>query len=75
MGVFKKIWPDVWSARMEYILNNAMCLLVSRPTLLGINRMADRVSEESCGQCYRPIVKIIGLKNMQVQSTVRVGGN
>jgi len=24
MGVFKKIWPDVWSARMEYILNNAL---------------------------------------------------
>ncbi|MDP3004232.1 MAG: type IV secretion system DNA-binding domain-containing protein, partial [Candidatus Azambacteria bacterium] len=24
MGVFKKIWPDVWSARMEYILNNTV---------------------------------------------------
>src|SRR3989344_7780986 len=22
MGVFKKIWVDAWSARMEYILNN-----------------------------------------------------
>ncbi|MCX6720177.1 MAG: type IV secretion system DNA-binding domain-containing protein [Candidatus Staskawiczbacteria bacterium] len=24
MGVFKKVWPDVWSARMEYILNNTI---------------------------------------------------
>src|SRR3989338_5477830 len=24
MGVFKKIWEDLWSARMEYILNNAI---------------------------------------------------
>ncbi len=27
MGVFKKIWPDVWSARMEYILNNSILAL------------------------------------------------
>ncbi|MCG2689837.1 type IV secretion system DNA-binding domain-containing protein, partial [Candidatus Parcubacteria bacterium] len=41
MGVFKKIWPDVWSARMEYILNNALLALLEHPstTLLGINRM------------------------------------
>lgn len=41
MGVFKKIWPDVWSARMEYILNNAILALLECPgtTLLGINRM------------------------------------
>ncbi len=41
MGVFKKIWPDVWSARMEYILNNAILALLEYPgsTLLGINRM------------------------------------
>ncbi|RJQ14753.1 hypothetical protein C4553_00305 [Candidatus Parcubacteria bacterium] len=45
MGVFKKIWPDVWSARMEYILNNTILALLetSGTTLLGINRMlADR---------------------------------
>src|SRR3989338_3122742 len=24
MGVFKKIWADMWSARMEYILNNTI---------------------------------------------------
>lgn len=41
MAVFKKIWPDVWSARMEYILNNAILALLEYPnaTLLSINRM------------------------------------
>ncbi len=41
MGVFKKIWPDVWSARMEYILNNTILALLesSGSSLLGINRM------------------------------------
>ena len=41
MGIFKKIWPDVWSARMEYILNNTILSLLEFPdsTLLDINRM------------------------------------
>jgi len=41
MGVFKKIWPDVWSARMEYILNNALLALLEYPgsTILGIMRL------------------------------------
>ncbi len=41
MGVFKKIWPDVWSSRMEYILNNALLALLEYPgsTLLGIMRL------------------------------------
>lgn len=41
MGVFKKIWENVWSARMEYILNNVILALLDNPgsTLLGINRM------------------------------------
>ena len=41
MGVFKKIWPDVWSARMEYILNNCILALLEYPgsTILGVNRM------------------------------------
>ena len=41
MGVFKKLWPDVWSARMEYILNNCILALLEYPdsTLLGINRL------------------------------------
>jgi len=41
MAVFKKIWIDAWSARMEYILNNTILALLEVPgsTLLGINRM------------------------------------
>jgi len=41
MSVFKKIWPDVWSARMEYILNNSILALLEYPnsTLLGVNKM------------------------------------
>lgn len=41
MGVFKKIWPDVWSARMEYILQNCVSALLDYPgaTLMGINRL------------------------------------
>lgn len=41
MGVFKKIWPDVWSARMEHIMNNVIMSLLDYPgsTLLGINRL------------------------------------
>jgi hypothetical protein len=38
---FKKIWPDSFSARMEYILANTLLALLEYPkaTLLGVNRM------------------------------------
>ena len=42
MGVFKKIWgAEVWSGRMEYILNNTILALLEYPdsTLLSINRL------------------------------------
>jgi CxxC-x17-CxxC domain-containing protein len=41
MSVFKKIWANLWSARMEYILNNTILALLDSPgnTLLGIMRM------------------------------------
>lgn len=41
MSVFKKIWVDAWSGRMEYILNNTILALLEYPgsTLLSINRM------------------------------------
>lgn len=41
MATFKKIWPDVWSARMEYILGNTILALLEYPnsTLLGVNKM------------------------------------
>ena len=41
MGVFTKIWANLWSARMEYILNNTILALLDTPgnTMLGIARM------------------------------------
>ena len=41
MSTFKKIWVDAWSARMEYILTNALLLLIEYPdtTLLSVNRL------------------------------------
>jgi hypothetical protein len=41
MSVFKKIWADAWSARMEYILNNTILALLEYPgaTLMGVNKM------------------------------------
>ena len=41
MGIFTKMWANVWSARMEYILNNCILALIDTPgtTLLGINRI------------------------------------
>lgn len=41
MATFKKIWQDVWSARMEYILSNTLLALLEYPnsTLLSVNKM------------------------------------
>lgn len=41
MSIFTKIWANVWSARMEYILNNAILALLETPgsTLLGVARI------------------------------------
>lgn len=41
MSIFKRIWADAWSARMEYILNNTLLALLEFPgaTLVGVNRM------------------------------------
>jgi energy-coupling factor transporter ATP-binding protein EcfA2 len=41
MSVFKKIWPDAWSGRMEYFLNNTLFALLEYPgaTLLHVNKM------------------------------------
>ena len=62
LGVFKKIWgPDVWSARMEYILNNTILALLEYPnsTLLGINRMLSdkKYREEVVSKIADPAVK------------------
>src|SRR3990167_10872937 len=41
MGAFKRIWVDMWSARMEYILQNTLLALLEYPdsTLLDVNRI------------------------------------
>ena len=61
MGVFKKIWVDVWSPRMEYILNNTILALLEVPdsTLLGINRMLAEKDFRNyvVGQLTDPVVK------------------
>lgn len=61
LGVFKKIWPDVWSPRMEYLLSNAILALLETPgsTLLGINRMfADKEFRKSIvSKLDDPVVK------------------
>ncbi|HAL50088.1 TPA: hypothetical protein DDY56_00775 [Candidatus Uhrbacteria bacterium] len=61
MSVFKKIWEGVWSARMEYILNNTILALMDNPntTLLGINRMLSDADyrKEIVSNVKDPIVK------------------
>ncbi len=61
MAVFKKIWPDVWSARMEYILNNCILALLEYPgsTLLGVNRMLSNPDyrKEIVDKVTDPVVK------------------
>ena len=41
IGIFTKIWANVWSARMEYILQNCILALLDTPgtTLLGVPRI------------------------------------
>lgn len=61
LGVFKKIWVDAWSGRMEYILNHTILALLEYPdsTLLGINRMlADKEFRKKVINVLKdPIVK------------------
>ncbi len=61
ISIFKKIWPDVWSARMEYILNNTLLALLDVPdtTLLGVNRLLSdkKYREWIVKQIKDPMVK------------------
>ena len=61
MGVFTKIWENVWSARMEYILNNTILALLDTPgnTMLGIARMLvdKKFRSKTIGNIKDPIVK------------------
>lgn len=66
MGVFKKIWPDVWSARMEYILINTIMALLDFPgsTLLGINRLLsdEEYRKRVVSLIQDPVVKTFWVK-------------
>ncbi len=61
MGIFTKIWANAWSARMEYILNNAILALLDTPgtTLLGIPRLlVDKDYRKTIiGNLKDPVVK------------------
>src|SRR3989338_6672993 len=66
MGVFKKIWENMWSSRMEYILNNTILALLDNQgsTLLGINRMLSDAEyrKRMIGNVTDPVVKQFWLK-------------
>lgn len=61
MSTFKKIWVDAWSARMEYILTNALLVLIEYPdtTLLSVNRLfSDKAYRKKVVEyCKDPAVK------------------
>jgi len=61
MSTFKKIWVDAWSARMEYILTNALLVLIEYPdtTLLSVNRLfSDKAYRKQVVEyCTDPAVK------------------
>ncbi|MFH2063263.1 MAG: type IV secretion system DNA-binding domain-containing protein [bacterium] len=66
MGVFKKIWPDVWSPRMEYILMNTILALLDAPgsSLLGITRILvdDEYRRRVISLIQDPVVKTFWVK-------------
>lgn len=61
MSIFTKIWANVWSARMEYIMNNTVLALLDTPgtTLLGIPRMlVDKIYRQRIiDNCKDPVVR------------------
>ena len=61
LGIFTKIWAGVWSARMEYILQNCILALMDTPgtTLLGIPRLlVDReYREKIVADAKDPVVR------------------
>jgi DNA-directed RNA polymerase subunit RPC12/RpoP len=66
LSIFKKVWENVWSARMEYILQYTILALLDTPgtTLLGINRMlADKDYRVQIVQNIKdPVVQSFWLK-------------
>lgn len=69
MGIFTKIWSDVWSPRMEYILANCAHALLDTPntTLLGIPRLlVDKdYREKIVANIKDPVVKSFWLNEYE----------
>lgn len=69
MGVFTKIWANVWSARMEYVLSNCILALLDTPgtTLLGILRiLVDRdYRQKIVDNLKDPVVKSFWINEYQ----------
>ncbi len=61
MSVFKKLWIDAWSARMEYFLSNSILshLEVEGSTLMGVHRMfGDKAYRKTIvSQLRDPVIK------------------
>jgi len=61
MAVFTKIWPDVWSGRMEHILRNTLLALIESQgnSMLGIMRMYadDSFREKVVSHLDDPLVR------------------
>ncbi|GIW67205.1 MAG: hypothetical protein KatS3mg096_073 [Candidatus Parcubacteria bacterium] len=61
LSIFKKIWVDAWSARMEYILTNTLLALLEWPnsTLLDVSRMLadDKFRKQVVGNLKDEVVK------------------
>ncbi len=73
MSVFKKIFAGLWSARMEYILNNAILALLDSPgnSLLGVNRMLTDAAfrKKIVGRVKDPVVKSFWVNEFAAFST------
>jgi CxxC-x17-CxxC domain-containing protein len=69
MAIFTKIWSGVWSARMEYILNNCILALLDTPgsTLLGIPRLlSDKpYRQQIIANVKDPVVKAFWLNEFE----------
>ncbi|MGC9611096.1 MAG: CxxC-x17-CxxC domain-containing protein [Minisyncoccia bacterium] len=69
MSIFTKIWSGVWSARMEYIMNNAILALLDTPgsTLLGITRLLvdKEYRQKIVGNIKDPVVKAFWLNEYE----------
>ncbi|HHE76452.1 MAG TPA: DUF87 domain-containing protein [Candidatus Parcubacteria bacterium] len=69
MSAFTKIWANVWSARMEYILANCILALLDTPgtTLLGILRMLNdkNYRQKIVNNVKDPVVKSFWLNEYE----------